>query len=225
MEKVFILLPGLSVKELDERIVEVNQKYPNALWAGLNRYKVLESRILGKIGKQFDILTYLDFHLIKYYHDDVMDFLARPYNKMFITDYDVLADLETFHCDKFTRITTKGAVVYSSYTRGKNPEIVDQFYNTLTATLLTLIGLGFRDFGIFGADGEGGYFGEEVSKERDGIEIGEIRRRLKEDSDFMNNYFWPLVNNIPVTSFVHIDNFSMCSSLTCFDKVPLESIL
>lgn len=222
MKPIFIVLPGPSVENLKNHIVDVNDIYPDAIWASMNHYKILEDSILSKVEKKFEVLGYLDPHILNHYMAEIHEFLDRESNSIFISDYDTIEDIEKLGGLRVRNL--QGSVVYSSYSRGKNPKVSDKFYNTLTAMLLTLIGLGHREFVLFGADGAGPYFGEENNSDRDGIPVNEIQRRLSEDTKFMNEYFWKLKNEI-TPEHVAIANCSGDSHLTCFDKVSISEIL
>lgn len=225
-DPVFIILQGPSVKVLENHIQRIHSIVPNIVYASLNRFDILEDRILEKIRKKFDYIYYSDPHLVPQYIELIKDFLNRPYLKNFVTDYNAIKALEGH--GKCQIYNNNGSVIYSSYSCGKNPSVSDKFYNSLTCMLLTMIGLGFRNFCLFGADGGGNekeiYYGQE-GLTRDGIEHSELSRRLKEDADFMNKYFWKLVEPIINPKEISILNCSPGTKLTCFEKCEYEELL
>ncbi len=152
--------------------------------------------------------------------------MHRPTLNHFISDYDTILDIE--EAGKFRVANACGSVIYSSQSRGKILSVSDRFYNSLTAMLLTFIGMGYDDFYLFGCDGGGNpnktlYFGVPAGADKDEIHSTELCRRLAEDTAFINDRFWDLVNSFR-TEHIRINNVCPDSAITAFKRISYEEV-
>jgi len=99
---VAIILPGSSVRELEQRIKELEEC--DICYSSLNAFKVIEENILGKINRNFSIIMnsaepWFDMN-------NIINFLERAENNIFISEkssFQPERAIKGFDLDKFIR--------------------------------------------------------------------------------------------------------------------------
>ena len=204
---VAILLPGTSIKELEERITEL--KDADICYASVNDFWIMEEKILSKIGKQLEIVlcSAKECNVPSKKHDK---FLDRE-NVAFLTEdvsfHHSLDDYMDRYKDKLCFFATD--LMFDSL-NCPSPERPYHFFAQASfVVLLSMVLIGGAETVIlFGADGgdrfqRGNYYG--------GWRETQSVWNLGYDTGFLNATIFKVLENVCVTHGVSKFRILNCS--------------
>ncbi len=160
---ICLITGGKSIEELESRIEEF--KDLNVLWAGMNRFELVEDNILKKINKHFDIIgdcSTVGYELRNNYERKVRlprfeEFLTREENNMLMTSEIVITQsfVELSRGDLPTKYGHKIAVIEEiySYPESRPPELWSPPPNSLCLAISMLVAGMAKKIICFGFDG------------------------------------------------------------------------
>lgn len=214
MMPIALLCSGASLHLLEEKITDLAGV--RFIWAGMNNYRPVETKILKKVGERFNYLYHSDANEMEEYRQGLIEFMYRR-DSTFVTSHGFFMKMKdsldcTYNCN----------VLLSNYANGWRLDSTKGHFNSLTAYLLTLISLGHKRIFIFGADGGGEYFDHQGP--RAGVAPEVVQESLARDTKRMNHTIWQEISTVEKLPMAEIYNVSPASKLECFDKISIDQI-
>ncbi len=218
---VAILLPGPSIKELDDWILDL--KDCDIKFATVNNFWVMEGRFLSKIGRKLDIImcSAKENNVPTERHKE---FLDRPDDNLLLTEtvsfHHSLDEYTTKYPDKLCFFSTD-----LNYTSLQYPSKERPLHFFAQASMVILISLlligGSRDIFLFGADG-----GDRRNKGLyiDGWDSDSIFR-LAYDTGFFNATMPTVLHNVATAHSIdgaRIINVCMDTFYATFPVAPYD---
>jgi len=140
---IAIMLQGPSVSELEDKIQLFKDK--DWIWASLNRFQMMEDKILSKIGKELDIVYVTNETRFEEELENIRNFVSKE-GKLFITSTDK-------YDDKFAKCSAHVDVSSEEFHRTHNTLRSGPPSNSITCLLFALGRLGVKHIYLFGCDG------------------------------------------------------------------------
>lgn len=154
-----VLAPGKSLEILSKNIAQY--KDLDVVWIGMNYCDYIETQILSKIGKKFDMIADCTTVAIPTEYEPerlrrFKEFLARPNNMLFISDLVVKECFKDQKADAiYKQYEDKIATIDSVFTNETYPKSVwDKPPNSITLLFAALIAGHAKKVILFGYDGK-----------------------------------------------------------------------
>lgn len=208
---VFLLLPGPSLEELESRIPRLQDLDVN--WASLNRFNLLEE----KLGILFNLVYISSPVRVEELKEEIVHLLRT--SGIFVTNSQITAEYE--HLYRKARNMGSPSTTWYCTNLAYEPGV---WHNSLTAFLLWLSNMGFKEIYLFGCDGgkvgKNGniYYGQElIDTQKEQFDARKLS--IPRDTQLMNEQYWSLYKKYFVQNKPKIINVNDDSLVTCFDKL------
>ena len=190
---VALLLYGPSITDLEQQIDTLADC--DICFASVNKFDVVEQRILSRIGRRLDIVVTANPSDIQLRWDAYRDYLSRPDPNLLVATEYVLAGLRPPHSveGQFVRCFDEKLLFFDAANRLPTTPVTPLHFspgNTLSVALPMLAVGGARRIFIFGGDGgatplhqeeQPPYFFDDKAS-ADATRTAEMLRRLRNDA-------------------------------------------
>jgi len=198
---VAILVHGTSIAQLEDRIEDFKEF--DLCYASVNLFSMLEKRILGKIGKKFEMVYCVSQARMEQELGNIKEFVRRDSSTFITTNKIDLPDTKVFY--------------------NKKPML---FWNTLSRLIELLVRARVKDIFLFGADG--GAIGRDIYYAQDEFRLNERYEKMENKYICIRNDTTKMNNELPKILGNHntrILNVSPESHINCFTKIDYDGAL